>query len=87
MMNDVPMPTNGPLTKYDGQIDEDCKAECLELCGEKSISQLRAIGDFFYNKASELSKIAENDLTIEDFENAKKEDLDGDQGEGETHGF
>lgn len=69
------------------EIDEECKAECLELCGEKTIAQLRAIGDFFYAKASELSQIAENDLTIEDFEDAKKQDLDDDQGEGESHGL
>ncbi len=66
--------------------EEDCQC-CDEMCGDKSIAQIRAMGDYFYKKASELQKIAENELTLEDFENVKKQDLDGDEGEGEDHPY
>lgn len=86
-MNDMPMTDN----VVPNSMPEGCEEECLEMCKDKSIANIRAIGDFFYNKANELRDIAEKDLTIEDFEDAKKEDLDGDQGEGEgegeEHGF
>lgn len=71
---------------------ENCPDEVEELCEkicqcELTIANLRSVRDYFQNKIDELNKIAENDLTIEDFENAKKEDLDNDKGEGEKHEY
>lgn len=79
MMNDVLMPSN--------PLDEECKEACDEMCEGCTISEIRAMGDYLYKKANELSQIAETDLTIEDFEDIKKQDLDNDQGKGESHGY
>ena len=49
-----------------------------------TISQLRRCADYFNNLASNVSRYSEENITIEDFEKAKKEDVDGDNEEGES---
>lgn len=80
MSHDMPEAMNAPY----GGVPEDCIEECNELCMHRTISEIRAIGSFFLDKAQQLSNIAENDLTMEDFEKAKKQDLDGDGKAGDT---
>lgn len=70
----------GSLEECPEGVEELCEKICQSEC---TIANLRSVRDYFQNKIDQLNKIAENDLTIEDFEKAKKEDLDGDQGKGE----
>jgi hypothetical protein len=59
------------ITPY-GEPPADCKDECETLCKGRTISELNQLSAFFSIKASQMRDIAENDLTMEDFEKAKK---------------
>jgi len=78
-------PTSFP-SEY-GSIDrlpKEVQDYCEKIHDELTISQLRDLGDYFHAKANKLREVAENNVTIEDFENKKKEDVDDDNEEGEA---
>lgn len=67
-----------------GFSDEE-KAKIESICEGKTISEIRQIIEYFEKTVSDMRKVAENDLTMEDFERAKKEDVDSDNEEGESY--
>lgn len=48
-----------------------------------TLEQMNALRDYLDTKISALRKVAEENVTIEQFEDAKKEDIDNDNEEGE----
>ena len=69
-----------------GSLDccpDDVKEFCEKIHDTLTIKQLNALCDFFSSKASKLRDFANDNVTIEQFEKAKKEDIDGDNEEGE----
>lgn len=82
-MNDIPVPVSP--SSY-GNIDDipDPLKSCIQEEHDKlTIQQLQSCRDYFQSRIDTFRSNVEQSLTIEDFENAKKEDMDGDNGEGE----
>ena len=76
------MPANP--TEY-GSLDglpEDIQKYCEEVHDELTIDQLNTLADYFRSKADKLRNLAAEKVTLEDFEDAKK-DVDDDEEEGE----
>lgn len=70
-----------------GSIDnlpEDVQA-FFQKCHDKlTLEQLRSCREFFQSKIDALNRACEENCTIQDFEDAKKEDIDNDGEEGES---
>jgi len=84
-MYDDPSPVSGSVMEY-GILDgiPTKLAECCEEChDELTMQQLRQMRDYFQNKLDSFQRNVEKDLTIEDFEKARKRDEDNDQEVGE----
>ncbi len=66
---------------------KDCPKEVQDYCEEihdtLTIDQLRSLSDYFSQKANKLRDMAEENVTINDFEKAKKENVDNDMEENE----
>ena len=76
-----------PSNSMNESVGEDTQEECNCMCEGKTISQLQDICNYIQDLISKLRNVAENDITIEQFEDIKKQDLDGDGGKGEAHGY
>ena len=64
-----------------GELPEKYSKEVSKICEGKTIKELRQIGDYFYNKASEMDKIAETEITMEDFAKIKEDSSDNNEEE------
>ena len=64
--------------------DDETKAFLEKQHDKWTMEQMNEIISFIQNKLNKLRSAAEEDVTIEDFEKAKKTDIDGDSEEGET---
>lgn len=58
--------------EYDKPPD-DCIKECESLCEGRSINDIRKLADYFNKVADTMNQIAKEDMTMEDFEKAKKD--------------
>ena len=81
-MNSVPSPFDSPAVDP-SELPEDIR-DCFIKCHDKwTIEEMQAMKDFLQQKIDSIRNVAEEELTIEDFEKVKKQDIDGDNEEGE----
>lgn len=84
-MNDMSAPMSATSSEY-GSLDglDEKLCSCLEECHDKmTYNQLRQCRDYFQSKMDSLQSATQDGITIEDFENIKKQDIDGDSEKGE----
>jgi len=88
-MNDYPATPSSSPSEY-GSLDgiPDKLKSCIEEChDELTVNQLRQCREYFSQKISSFQNALESSVTIEDFEKAKKQDIDGDNEAGETGSY
>lgn len=56
-----------------GAPPEGCEAQCETLCAGKTTDELNQLADYFRNKADKLREYANETVTMDDFEKAKKD--------------
>lgn len=64
-------------------LPEEIQSYCEKIHDDLTIQQLRELSDYFSVKANKLREAAEKNVTIADFEKAKKADIDEDGEQGE----
>lgn len=87
-MNDT-MPMTKPSSEY-GNIDglpDNWKKFLQENHDELTANQLQQACDYLSKCCSNFRNSLNENITIEDFEKVKKEDMDGDNGQGEKSGY
>lgn len=66
------------------ELGEELVKKFNPLLDELTVKQLNCLRDYISETAHKMSKEFEETVTVEDFEKAKKEDIDEDNEEGET---
>lgn len=66
-------PNDYPTTTSEyGKPPEGTEKQCEELCKGRSIKEINQLRDYFSCVADAMNKVAREDMTMEDFEKAKK---------------
>ena len=74
---------------YYNTVKEELGEELIKkfnpLLDELTVKQLNCLADYIRESARQMTSKFEETVTVEDFEKAKKEDIDGDNEEGENY--
>lgn len=78
----------GPLNSYyedlKKELGEDLVKKFNPLMDELTVKQLNCLADYIRETSRNMTNEFEKTVTVDDFEKAKKDDIDEDNEEGET---